>query len=186
MECRSALANDHARVVTPYKPYAWERALHECNLRHKYPNLIHNLIYGSPIGSPPPLSRTFIPPNMPSAFVDLPKIDMFIEEELNSSQMSGPVSFEEALEFFNGPFHTASIGLIEKPPDSGKWRMIRNFSATDEFRVSTNNWLDSDDFPIMWHSCSVIADFVHSFIISLFVIHCLSFPVVCLHVVMSS
>lgn len=77
---------------------------------------------------------------MPSAFVDPPKIDMFIEEELNSGRMSGPLSFEEALEFFNGPFRTAPIGLIEKPPDSGKWRMIRNFSATDEFRVSTNNW----------------------------------------------
>lgn len=38
----------------------------------------------------------------------------------------------------------------------------------------------------MWHSCSVIADFVRSFITSSFVIRRLSFPVVRLHVVMSS
>ena len=42
------------KVVTPYNPIAWQ---------HSLVNLVHDITYGSPIGSPPPLQETFIIPN---------------------------------------------------------------------------------------------------------------------------
>ena len=41
--------------TSPYNPMAWRDALINCNLCSSFPNLIHNLTYGSPIENPPPL-----------------------------------------------------------------------------------------------------------------------------------
>src|SRR5882672_11783766 len=41
--------------TTPYNPKAWLTALSSSNLISSFPNLVHNLTYGSPIGNPPPL-----------------------------------------------------------------------------------------------------------------------------------
>src|SRR5882724_10010176 len=49
--------------MSPYNATAWQHALSDAKLLSKYPNLVHNITYGSPISSPPPLSHTFIPPN---------------------------------------------------------------------------------------------------------------------------
>jgi len=35
--------------VTPYNPKAWHLALQHADLLHLFPNLVHNLTYGSPI-----------------------------------------------------------------------------------------------------------------------------------------
>jgi hypothetical protein len=61
-----ALKIDYNHIVVAYYVEGWVMALHECNLKH-YLNIVHNLIYGSPIGNPPLLTYTFIPHNMPSA-----------------------------------------------------------------------------------------------------------------------
>src|SRR5882672_662450 len=41
--------------TTPYNPKTWLAALSSSNLISSFPNLVHNLTYGSPIGNPPPL-----------------------------------------------------------------------------------------------------------------------------------
>ena len=50
-------------VVTTYRPGAWQQALQpDAGITHLYPNLVHDIIHGSPIGNPPldPILFTFI------------------------------------------------------------------------------------------------------------------------------
>ena len=60
MEPGAALRTDLPKVLyilpTPYKPTTWKLTLFHANLQPCFPNLIHDLTYGSPIGNPPPLS----------------------------------------------------------------------------------------------------------------------------------
>ena len=78
--------------------------------------------------------------------------------------MSGPFTVDEAHQIFGGHFRTAPLGLREKEPGSGKWRMIQNNSALDPSGSSTNSWLDAKDISIQWHTCSSIADIVRLFL----------------------
>jgi hypothetical protein len=169
-EQSNALATDQMRVVTTYIPGAWTRALEECGLSQKYPFLVHDISFGSPIGNPPPLTYTFIPENMPSALEHPLVIEAFLDEERAAGRVSGPYTIEEAFVFFGGHFRTAPMGLVEKEPGSSKWRMIRNLSAEDCFGTSTNGWLDAADDPITWYTCAAMADivsvFIHSFHLS--------------------
>jgi len=55
------------KVVTPYISSTWHQALLNANITQLYPNLVHNLSFGSPVGNPPPINFTFIPGNLPSA-----------------------------------------------------------------------------------------------------------------------
>lgn len=125
-----------------------------------YPNITHDLIYGSPIGNPPPLTYTFTPPNMPSATEHSDMVDTHFLDELKAGRMSGPYTIEQAHTLFHGHFHTAPIGYIERPPGCGKWRMIQNLSACDHLGISTNDWLDVKDHPIKWHTCTIFANLV--------------------------
>lgn len=99
-------------------------------------------------------------------------IDNYIAEEVLAGRMSGPYTMEEAYIFFGGHFRTAPLGLVEKAPaGSGKWRMVQNNSVLDNDGVSTNSWLDSKEFSIGWHTCSMMAD-----IVSPLFYHLSSFP----------
>ena len=69
---------------------------------------------------------------------------------------------------YGGHFRTCPLGLVEKP-GSVDLRMIRRSSKEDQFGNSTNEWLDSDDFPTRWFAVSQTADFVsHLFVLNLF------------------
>ncbi|TFY77144.1 hypothetical protein EWM64_g6870 [Hericium alpestre] len=153
-----ALAIECQRVVTPYSASGWEQALNRTGLSSKYPTLVHDLVYGAPIGNPPPLSHTFLPPNMPNALEHPSFIEDHIKEELDARRFSGPFSLTDAFLFFGGHFRTAPLGVVEKEPGSGKWRMIRNLSTTDAYGESTNSWLDAKDMVIMWHTVAYFAD----------------------------
>jgi hypothetical protein len=155
-----ALETDYKHVITPYRVEAWKTALHDLNLQSKYPNLIHDLTFGAPIGNPPRLTYTFIPPNMPSADEHVDMVDEHFSQEFAAGRMSGPYIIQEAHILFHGHFQTAPMGFIEKPPGCRKWRMIRNLSACDSHRFSTNCWLDAKDKPIKWYTCSMLADMV--------------------------
>jgi len=74
--------------------------------------------------------------------------------------MSGPFTVSEATEIFGGFFHCSPVGLVEKIPGDGNWRMIRHLSKQDNDRNSTNNWLDSDDFPTTYFTSTWVAQFV--------------------------
>jgi hypothetical protein len=153
-----ALETDYQWVVTPYNTEAWSVALNKLNLLSKYPNLVHDIIFGSPIGNPPPLMYTFVPNNMSSADEHADMVDKHFAEEFAAHRLSGPYTMAEATILFHGHFHTAPIGYIEKPPSCGKCHMICNLSAKDPCGVATNDWLDTSENLIMWHSCSTFAD----------------------------
>ena len=70
------------KVHSPYVPEAWRLALNCTGLTQSFLNLVHDLTYGSPIGNPPPLGYTFIPPNLKSADLNPVYMESIIQEEL--------------------------------------------------------------------------------------------------------
>ena len=124
-----------------------------------YPNLIHDLSFGSPIGNPPPIKYTFIPDNLPSAKIQPKYITNLINEEVAAGCMDGSFTTAEAHSIYGGQFQTCPLGLVEKP-GSMSLRMIHHFSKKDQFSQSTNGWVDSDDFPTHWFMAAETADFI--------------------------
>jgi hypothetical protein len=136
-------------------------ALHEAGITHLFPNLVHDLTYGSPIGSPPPLTYSFIPDNLASANLNPKYITNDLASEVASGRMGGPFTVEEAHRLFEGHFRTSPLGLVPKPGKcSDDLRLIRHLSKKDHLGFSTNDWLNSDDFPTKWFSAAHCADFV--------------------------
>jgi len=148
--------------TTPYNPKAWLTALCSSNLISSFPNLVHDITYGSPIGNPPPLLRSFLPANLPSALVHPELIDAELLAEVAANRMSGPFTLLEASSIFLGPFRSSPVGLVEKIPGNGIWRMIRHLSKCDEDGNSTNGWLESDDFPTTYFAASWVCQYVSS------------------------
>jgi len=147
------------KVVTPYISTAWSRALVDANLTDSYPNLVHDLSFGSPIGNPPLINFTFIPDNLPSAKIQPDYITNLINEEVAAGRMDGPFSIRQAHTIYGGHFRTCPLGLVEKP-GSTDLRMICHFSKEDQFGHSMNSWVDSDDFPTHWFTAAETANFV--------------------------
>jgi hypothetical protein len=97
---------------------------------------------------------------MPSTDLNPSFIDNYLAGEVAAGRMSGPYTRDEAYAFFGGHFRTAPLGLVEKEPGVGKWRMIQNNSALDGSGGSTNSWLDAKDILIKWNTCANMADIV--------------------------
>ena len=165
--------------TTPYNADGWSAALTLCNLTSDFPNLVHDIKFGSPIGNPPPLLTTFLPRNLPSTDLFPNIIDHELLEETAGNRMSGPFTEDEARYIFNGHFRTSPVGLVEKYPGDGKWRMIRHLSKTDSDGFSMNQWLDSTDFPTVFYLAATIASYVSPLLIAhLTNAGCLLFPAV--------
>jgi len=88
------------KIVTPYIPEAWRQALHNAGLTQNYPNLVHNLKFGSPIGNPPLIDFTFIPKNLPSAEIQPDYIMDLIAGEVLAGRIDRPFSIAEGLSIF--------------------------------------------------------------------------------------
>ena len=152
--------------TTPYNADSWSVALTLCNLTSDFPNLVHDIKSGSPIGNPPPLSTTFLPRNLPSTDLFPTIIDHELLEETAANRMSGPFTEDEARYIFKGHFRTSPVSLVEKYPGDGKWRMIRHLSKTDGDGFSMNQWLDSTDFPTVFYSVATVASYVSLLLIA--------------------
>src|SRR5882672_2459519 len=149
--------------TTPYDPDAWHATLRSSNLLSVFPNLVHDLMYGSPIGNPPPLSKIFLPNNLTSANIHPILIDQELLSEVSTSRMSGPFTIAQASDIFGGPFRSSPVGLIEKIAGDGIWCMICHLSKRDEDGQSTNSWIDSDEFPTTYFAASWVCQFVSLF-----------------------
>jgi len=83
---KTALETDLMWVLyictSPYNPEAWQHILETTNLSLSFPNLVHDITYGSPIGNPPPLSMSFLPSNLPSANIPPELIDQELAVEV--------------------------------------------------------------------------------------------------------
>ena len=67
------------------------------------------------------------------------------------------------------------MGLVEKVPGDGQWRMIRHLLKQDDEGQSTNRWVDSDEFPTVYFAASWVCHYVvppalHSFPVPLAVL----------------
>jgi len=160
MEWCNALAAELDKLPTPYIAKVFQKALKGALLTIRYPSLVNNLIHGSPIGVPTPLTHTTVMPNLMSAKLQPDVVADYIAEEVLLGHMSGPFTHEETHLIFKGHFHTVPVGLVEKDPIKGTFRMIQHFSKKDELGVSVNSQLDSEDFPTRWHSAYTMADYV--------------------------
>jgi len=107
--------------TSPYNPMAWHNALNNCHLSCSFPNLVHDLTYGSPIGNPPPLMSTFLPQNLSSADLHPELIDQELVNKVAAGHMSGPFTLAEATTIFWGFFCCLPVGLVEKVPGDGNW-----------------------------------------------------------------
>jgi hypothetical protein len=132
----NALASELYRITTPYKAEGFRIALEEKCLTSRYPNIGTDIKQGSPIGNPPQLTHSFIPPNMKSALQHPQIVDEHIAEEVQAGRMSGPLTLNETHIIFKGHFRTSPLGLTEKEPGNGKFRLIRNLSKRDARRFS--------------------------------------------------
>ncbi|SJL16689.1 uncharacterized protein ARMOST_20218 [Armillaria ostoyae] len=154
-EHRHALETEGKRVVTPYHADAWQQTLKKCGLQETYPNLVHDILYGAPIGFPPPLMQNFIPRNSSSAMENEAVIDQYLQEEIAAGRMYGGLSIEDAEIFFGGHFRTAPLAVID---EGSKFHVVHNLSAKDGNGDSTNLWLNAKDNPTKWYTASMFAD----------------------------
>ena len=146
-------------LTTPYIAKGWCDTLDNSVLTSRFPFLVNDISFGSPIGNPPPLHHTF-PGNLPST-LSLPHIiDEEICSEIAANRLSGPFSVSQARIIFDGHFCTSPLGLVEKTPGSGKWCTIHHLSKEDEYGNLTNGWLNVEDFPMKYYLANMTADFM--------------------------
>ena len=53
-----------------------------------------------------------------------------------------------------------TVGLVEKVPCDGIWQMIRHLLRHDPVGHLTNDWVDLDEFPMVYFTISWVAQFV--------------------------
>jgi len=84
-----------------------------------FPNLVHDLTYGSPTGNPPSVSENFLPPNLSSANIHLDLIEQELLSEVAASCMSGPFTLTQ---FLAAPFAPHLLDWCKKSlvMESGK------------------------------------------------------------------
>ncbi len=157
MEHQHALKTEGKRVVMPYHADAWQQTLEKCGLQETYPNLVHDMLYGAPIGFPPPLTENFIPQNSSSAMENEAVVDQYLQEEIAAGHMYRGLSIEDAEIFFGGHFRTAPLAVID---EGSKFRVVHNLSVKDENGNSTNSWLNAKDNPTKCYTASMFADAV--------------------------
>ena len=76
--------------------------------------------------------------------------------------MSGPFTVDDAHWIFKGHFRTSPVGLVEKVAGDSNWRMICHLLKIDELGFSTNDALNSDDFPTTYFTASHVAEWVRT------------------------
>ncbi|TFY75818.1 hypothetical protein EWM64_g8195 [Hericium alpestre] len=124
---------------------------------------LHKLIHGFPIGIQDSiLPDPIIPPYCPSA--DDINIDQYLLEELEEGRMSGPYSRSEMEEICGGFFAACPVHAVVTIDENGKvkWHIVRNISYKGDAGYSSNDLVDSDDFPTRWGTASVMADIAGS------------------------
>jgi len=79
---------------------------------------------------------TFLPCNLPSTDLHPEVVDQELFNEVAASHMSVPFILNDATTIFGGFFQCFPVGLMEKVPSDGNWRMIRNLSKQDSYANS--------------------------------------------------
>ncbi|GBE83386.1 hypothetical protein SCP_0504340 [Sparassis crispa] len=147
------------RIITPYDAEAFEYTLRMLGLFQRYPLLPQKLHYGFPIGDFNPLLRTFAPPNHSSGAEHIDFIRQYISEQVSLGRMTGPYS-QAQVEHILGSFFVSSPLAVVPKAGSKKFRLVQNCSYQDEFGVSVNSQINSDDFPTKWGTAAEVAEII--------------------------
>lgn len=158
-------ACERDRVITPYHADRFESELRRWGLWEEYGYLPTRLRFGFPIGNMVPLARTFTPENHKGAKENMEFIEKYVAEQVEMGHMTGPYPREHVERILGGPFRSSLLSVVEKAGSSGGWRLIQNCSFPDEFGVSVNDMIDSDDFPTKWGTAAEVAEIVSHFFI---------------------
>jgi hypothetical protein len=152
-----ANASEKYKIIKPYYADAFEFALTKFSLLNRYPDLPLKLRYGFPLGDLAPITTSFTPPNSPSVSLHSQLVSDYLSNEVRLGHMSGPYSRVEVENILRSPFRSSPLTIVEKP---GGFRIVHNSSAKDRYGVSTNDQINSDDFPMKWGSASTFAQIV--------------------------
>jgi len=70
---------------------------------------------------------------------------------------------------FDGFFRSSPVGLVEKVPGEGMWRIFRHTFKNNDIGQSTSSWIDSDKFPTTHFTTSWVAHFMSHFLLLIMV-----------------
>lgn len=143
---------------TPLVADAWECALRDLKLHHRYPTLPDSIRFGFHAGVPR-ITTTFTPSNSPSFYEHSARFEPILRRELDEQRYIGPLSRVE-VEFLIGPFQTSPLSLIPKPHKPDAYRVIQNLSFPRSLLSSTrsiNFAIISSDYPCTWGTFTVIS-----------------------------
>jgi len=110
----SALTAEWWKFPTLYIAQGFRKVLHTATLTSRYPSLVHNIKFGSPIGAPTPLACTTIISNLLSVRLQPDVVSDYISEEVVLGHMAGLFTLEETHHVFNGHFCTVPVSLVKK------------------------------------------------------------------------
>ncbi|OJT04921.1 hypothetical protein TRAPUB_4263 [Trametes pubescens] len=136
----------------------FEEELRRWGLWEEFGYLPTRLRGGFPIGNMEPLTRTFTPENHKGGKENMDFIEEYVAEQVALGHMTGPYSRERVEGILGTPFRSSPLSVVEKAGSVGKWRLIQNCSFPDEFGVSVNDMIDSDDFPTKWGTAAEVAE----------------------------
>ncbi|GBE80622.1 hypothetical protein SCP_0303370 [Sparassis crispa] len=159
MPLRLSGVSERERIITPYDADAFESVLHALGLFQCYPFLPRKLRYGFPIGDFAPLLRTFAPPNHSSSAEHIDFIHQYISEQVSLGRMTGPYSQAQVEHILGSYFVSSPLAVVPKA-GSKKFRLVQNCSYQDEFGVSVNSQINSDDFPTKWGTAAKVAEII--------------------------
>jgi hypothetical protein len=116
-------------IVTPLKADRWEHWIAQMGRAEEYADVPRGIRNGFNHGLDPQrrLDKTFIPPNLTSAFEHPEIIDAYILKEQELGRIS-PGYDPKLLEAEIGPFRCSPVGCIQRDPPHGKWRMFNHHS----------------------------------------------------------
>jgi hypothetical protein len=169
----SNILSDYNAIITPYSANAFEDALKTFNLTTQYPNLVHHLRHGFPMGEFAPITDTTIFPNDPSVETYRLQVDKYLTDEKVAGHMIGPFTQPEMERVCGGPFWCCPMTVVytpgdpdASPPKAEKFRPCTNASKKKKGGISVNDQIDSDDFPTRWGSAAQMGEYVSRFITS--------------------
>lgn len=157
-------ASERDRIITPYRAEVFEAELRKWGIWEAFSYLPTRLRCGFPIGDMEPLTRTFTPENHKGGKEHMDFIEEYVREQVGLGHMTGPYTRTQLEEILGGHFRSSPLSVVEKAGSAGKWRLIQNCSFPDEFGISVNDMIDSDDFPTEWGTASEVAEIVSIFL----------------------
>ncbi|GBE86646.1 hypothetical protein SCP_0905260 [Sparassis crispa] len=152
-------ASERDRVITPYNADTFESTLLALGPLDRYPMLPRKLRYGFPIGNFDTLSRTVSPANHASGSEHIDFIRQYIAEQVSLGRMTGPYSRPNVERILGSFFMSSPLAVVPKA-GSKKFRLVQNCSYQDEFGISVNSYINSDDFPTKWGTAAEVAEII--------------------------